>query len=94
MHDVSVPTPGFQCETCIITAADAAAAKTRRRALGLFAIGAVLLVIAVLLWSTGRDLIIGMKAGDFPLAVWVGIGAVGCFGVGAGMLRYRPKLEV
>lgn len=93
VHDVSLPTPGFRCEACIVAESDAAAARTRRRAFGLFGIGLALLALAALMWSTGRDLSFGERNGT-PLAVYVGAAGIGCFGIGFGMLRYRPKLKL
>jgi len=90
VHEVSVPTPGFRCEICISEEADAAAARTRRRAFALIGAGAALLLVAALLWSTGWDV---DHWSDTPLAVYVGAAAVGCVGVGVGMLRFRPKLR-
>ena len=87
-----MPTPGFTCEVCISAEVDAAAARTRRHALAFLGAGALLLAVVALLWSTGRDLDLGGWA-RMPLSIWVGVAAVGCFGIGVGMLRFRPKLQ-
>ena len=95
VHETAQPTPSFRCEHCISAEADAAAARTRRRALAFIGAGALLLVVAALIWSTGRDFTVGGGyADEMPLAVWVGVAAVGLAGIGFGMLRFRPKLQL
>lgn len=95
VHDVAVPTPGFHCESCIVAEADAKAQRTRHRALALFAVGAILIAIAALIWSAGFDpWYTRSPRSGMPMAVWLGIAGVGVIGVGAGMLRYRPRLKL
>lgn len=92
IHEIARPTPSFRCEHCIAAEVDAAAARTRRRAFSLFGIGALLLLVTALLWSTGRNF--DQDGWSTPLPLEIGFAALGCFGVGVGMLRFRPKLRL
>lgn len=93
IHDVSVPTPAFRCEPCIAAEVDAHAARTRRRALGWFGAGVALLVLGWLVWAAGLDTDLGGFANG-SLGFYVVVAGFGCFGMGAGMLRFRPKLKL
>jgi len=92
VHDVSTPTPGFRCESCIVADSDASARRTRHRALALFAGGAILLAIAALLWMVRFD--DNPLERTTPLPLYIGFAGIGMFGIGAGMLRYRPRLKL
>ena len=74
--------------------ADATARRTRNRALALFAGGAILIALAALLWMAGFDEDPSRRYGRMPVPLWVGIAGVGMFGIGAGMLRFRPRLRL
>ena len=86
--------PGLRCDQCIAAGVDETARRTRNHAMKLIGAGAVLLVLAALLWSAGVDNGVSHGWRTTPLPVWVGFAAVGCVGVGFGMLRFRPKLEL
>ncbi|MBL9012537.1 MAG: hypothetical protein JNL83_00080 [Myxococcales bacterium] len=46
----------------------------------------------MLMWSTGYDF--DLDGWITPLPIYVDAAAVGCFGMGAGLLRCRPKLTI
>ena len=95
MQDVMIASPDFRCERCAVLEVDHAAHRQTRSGLVLIGLGAVVLGFAVLMWMANWNPGEGGIGDDdgMGLLFYVGTGAVGLFGIGFGMLKYRPRLK-
>jgi hypothetical protein len=90
----AVASPELRCEACAVLEVEEERRRETRTGLTLVAAGIALLVLTIVMWRANWN------PGDDPgnddsmgLIFYVATGAIGLFGIGFGMITFRPRLR-